>query len=874
LGFIDYHGGDDLQVHSLLLNIVLHDRRCIRRILFWAFSQVGKCGCLVGSEGTVILRKSLLVAVLVFLLVTVGCIGKPELQDVSPESANGSPQASPSSAGLTVSLAGNSSRLYAVSLNAGVWRSDGSDHAWEQLHNSPPRAYSIASDPNNNLHLAVGEREDDQSDSTKRQSGLWESSDGGSTWTYVLNPVSQLGCSTQAIPSVAFSPTGILFAATSCGVARRDPRSQQFQIASNTAGAGGITAVTVSPHGTWARSSNALLIADASGQLWVTKAMPKFAIAAQGSTGDPFSLAATDKFAYFTCCSTSLPPNCSDPANPGTFGTLNAMLIYNLALDTWKLQPSLPTVQNTPGIGCDGTGLGGSRFVRIFSSPVNHPGIPTLQFVRLFYSSAQDIYEATGFAGDGSATGWTKILASLNGDNVHTDFWDFLLDTQTAQMWIANDGGVSERKSLDAGTTWTTRVQGLHTHHIHTLTLIGAGTMPAPAIAYPTSDNDAWYSTLLSSPAAWHTSSLGDVNWSAGDAANPHSALVVRQPGSFAAFVQDSSPYVTRITLRQDPSFDGPGSFHFIQTLAKESVPDTTQDAVMLTTLPLRYIDPADKTMKGVPGDLGDATQAGRVVILRNRHFEVAPDINISKGVGWGVEADVPEGTTRFWVTGGHDNPLYFVLAIQRKLPKLFKENGWANGKVQWQELNVQGKLSDPQPYPFSNIPGDSLLYKGPIFVNPYNRDEIFVLTASGVRASKNGGSSFEPDAALTALVSGGNAYPIGSGFPGGDSSGVRIANRSSRNAMGALADVAFLRDNPDIAVACSPFTGLFYRSSGKWLDLSSFLISPKTPISSVAIDPSTIYFATEGRGLFRLIGYDRAGFYLWAKSLLERTRI
>jgi CRP-like cAMP-binding protein len=25
LGFIDYHGGDDLQVHSSLLNIVLHD---------------------------------------------------------------------------------------------------------------------------------------------------------------------------------------------------------------------------------------------------------------------------------------------------------------------------------------------------------------------------------------------------------------------------------------------------------------------------------------------------------------------------------------------------------------------------------------------------------------------------------------------------------------------------------------------------------------------------------------------------------------------------------------------------------------------------------------------------------------------------------
>jgi hypothetical protein len=126
-------------------------------------------------------------------------------------------------------------------------------------------------------------------------------------------------------------------------------------------------------------------------------------------------------------------------------------------------------------------------------------------------------------------------------------------------------------------------------------------------------------------------------------------------------------------------------------------------------------------------GSVGDGTKGSRVAILRYHHFESSADINFSKGSGWSVEADVPDGITRFWATGGHDNPLYFALAIQSGKPKLFKQNGWANGKTQWQELNVQGKISDPQPYPESGILIDTALWKGPVFVNPYNRDEIYV---------------------------------------------------------------------------------------------------------------------------------------------------
>lgn len=222
-------------------------------------------------------------------------------------------------------------------------------------------------------------------------------------------------------------------------------------------------------------------------------------------------------------------------------------------------------------------------------------------------------------------------------------------------------------------------------------------------------------------------------------------------------------------------------------------------------------------------------------------------------------------------MTGGHETPLYYAYAVQSGERRLFKRIGRSNKRPQWQELNVQGKITDPLPYPASRIV-DSV-WKGPVFVNPYRPGELYVLTETGVRVSQNGGASFDADAVLTQLVTGGSAYPLTPGFSGGDGTGVRFANRSDLNPMGALSDVAFLRDDPGVAAACSPYTGLFYKSNGKWTDLNSFIGRPVAPISSVAIDTTTIYFATEGRGVFRLIGYQNAERWLWAKRRAQSSR-
>ena len=75
----------------------------------------------------------------------------------------------------------------------------------------------------------------------------------------------------------------------------------------------------------------------------------------------------------------------------------------------------------------------------------------------------------------------------------------------------------------------------------------------------------------------------------------------------------------------------------------------------------------------------------------------------------------------------------------------------------------------------------------------------------------------------------------------------MRKTNRCNLNPMGALTSMAFRRDKPDIVVAASPYTGIFCKcGSTDRTRLNSFFPNLIAPISSVAGDADSIYFATE----------------------------
>ena len=775
----------------------------------------------------------------------------PAAADISPGLPNGSKFSGDGYAGLTISLAGDTSAVYAVSLNAGVWKSS-NNGSWFRLLNSPRYSYSIAVDPNNPSHVAVGERNGDAFSRSRNGAGLWESYNGGSTWSYTFDPLTLSNCTSQSIPSVAFSKASTLFIATSCGIGRKASGAANFDFSESPANLGAVRAVTASTTKVWARTDTQLLFSDVDGapvrhgSSWAVRSFPS-SVTFRGdedtvdvSEQDRFSLAALDSAAYFSCCGVKT-QQC---------GITNVLLVYDAGADKFVIQPTLLDTKGNSQLGCDGAGLGGSRFIKAFSRSGK---------AHLFYSSAQEVYEATTFNSDGTVQAWTMPLGATckgctNQDSVHSDLWDFLESPDGNTQWVANDGGVYQR-TLSPSAPWTEHNSGLHTHHAHMLEALRSG--PNVRVAYPTSDNDAWYWNSSTGQKGWVAGGYGDMNWSAADEGNASVVFLARTSTGDAmlASFDENLPngHKTLESKLTNGSRDGPEFFNFIQTLESETPSEFGLDAVMLADLPLQYSNAG--TLKNVPGALGQPPAAGHsTVILRNQSFVSSPNIDLSKGVGWQFAANnLPVGAAAFWVSGGHANPNYYLLAEQGGEAKLYKAEGEANSTY-WQELNVQGNVLQKLPWPASNILTGSKA-SGPVFVNPYDPTQLYVLTSQGVRVSTNSGFSFSTDSVLTNLITASNKYSLTGNFVGGDGENVRQSTRAVP--LGILSDMGFCRYNPKLAVAASLFSGVFFKDeSDAWHDLTSLLPQPHGQVSSVRMDCEAIYVATEGGGIYRITGY------------------
>jgi len=767
-----------------------------------------------------------------FLLAGVLALLGPGFDDVSPNLPNGVSKSRASTAGLTLALAGNSDVLYAASLNAGIWRSD-KGGPWHQLAKSPPCSHSIAVDPRNPRHVAVGERNGFSIDIRLNHCGLWESFDAGESWVYLFDPLVVPGCDSEAVPSVSFDDGSNLYAATSVGIAIKRRGDARPSFWNSPKSAGPVTSISSCGGSTWARTRTVLFRTDDGGRHWLTFGIPTSVGPDRiqfSSRGDAYSLAATPTTVVMPCVLV-----------PGNKDNRNSLIAFDVSANRWFTK--------TLASG-NGTGLGGRRFAK------SYPG-------NLLYGAAQEIHQSqlTASSTPESSTLFDMPVQTNWGGpygspphEIHSDTWDMHLDPNfgkgdSAQAWIACDGGVFASSPVlrDSGLSssrlfnhrWLPHNDGLHTHHIHTLTALELPNSRQARLAYCTSDNDAFY---FDPELGWmNEAELGDVNWTAGDIGNPTLALLVRRSAGFAMltafrsgipkganFVEDQ-----RITIDDDDAFDGPTSFACIQTLKGEKLAYPLLDAVRLVNLPLKTYDGPGR-LAPVPGPLGSAKPS--IALIRNRAFAANPDANISKFAGWSVERqELPAGTNAFWVSGGHEHPVYIVFAAG----KLYRSD---NGS--WQQLAGE---SDGRA--FKILAGNQY---GPAFLNPFDSRQIYVLATDGVKASSDGGSTFHDGRALTEFLTENGRFPIASGELTGNGRGVILATRA--NSTATLAHMAFDRSNPRHVVACSPFTGIFESSDGlHWSSLRSRLPKPLSAVVSVSIANGDIYAATEGRGVFRI---------------------
>jgi hypothetical protein len=786
--------------------------------------------------------------------------GIPTLQDVSPDLYNSKIDGQPgqtSTAGATLALAGDDSSLYAVSVNAGVWKCV-SNGWWFQLPNSPARAYCLAVDPNNPNHVVVGQRLDDVT--TVQDPGIWESNDAGYTWSSVA-----LSCFSQAIPAVAFSNTSTLFVATSCGVARRGTGDSTLTFDATTPGLGQITALAVSESKVWARTANALAVSTDDGVNWtaipIQPPVSDFTITFQAQ-GDMFSLAAFDSLALMVF-----------KPSPDTLSNRNSLLIFNVATGSWSVQ-----VLNSG----DGTGLGGRRFVK--SYVLNRPDLPASlgQRLQLFFCAGQDLFSATTNS-DGTLN-WSAIGSTTGSGtpgDLHADLWDLHIPPSFGPnadlMWAASDGGVYRKNP--ASTQWEAQTRGLHTHHIQTITVLPIGTLFRPKLAYACHDNDQWVQegSLVTQPAqdwrSWSKHGLGDSSWTAGDTGSLSIVLITRHrekamlssfgEGISGANFNEGVPFAFDHYKKSQPTTyqDGPTSFQCIQTLPGEA-PVFLLDVVMLVDTPFTNFDGQNDVPVNPTQPLGKLNPGGNPVLIRNQQFAANPDADVSHldQQFWTIEAapgnkdkPLPTGTQSFWVSGGHTNPVYYVLAIGTGQPVLFKQTSTG-----WLPLNTA--LNNNQVPNFQVLAGGRF---GPAFVNPYNPDHLYVLTSDGIKFSLDGGASFQDDRVLTGLVTGAGRFGLNATYNGGNFTGLMglTGSFTGNSALGCLAHMTFNRDNPSEVVAASPFTGVFFNNGDvtgncSWRTLTPYLPTPLSPVSCVGIDANAIYVATLGRGLLSITGY------------------
>jgi len=775
---------------------------------------------------------------LLAVTIAFGC-SQPTLIDISPNA----PTSGWSSAGLTYALAGNDAALYAVSLNAGIWKSNSvnGQRKWSQLQNSPPNAISIAMDPNNASHLVVGERNGDASNQLFNVSGVWESFDGGDHWAYAYNPFS-IPCASQAVPSVAFSRISTLFISTACGIGRRTSSAKQFDFHETPSGISLVTAIVPSQHKIWARTAEGILLVSTDDGLTWRLTAPGPASVNFPKRGDDHSLAAFDDAAFMVACCV---PNASSSAS--------GLLIYQAATDSWNIQG---VNEENDGPTLDGTGCGGRRFVRSFISDL-HGSFD----LALFFGNAQGVFRLTP---TGKSWTWQTFNAALVagagcGENqpmdsrfkgpIHNDLWDTLYDPTGGipVLWLSGDGGVFENRL----NGWSWQVDGFHTLHAQGLNVMYQ--KDATRLAFATPDNDGWFFN----GSTWQASGCcGDGNWSDADTGNPTYVLLARTPfqcppsnptcpnAKLQAIDLSGTSQGPPLTLSRDCS-SGALFLQFIQTLKNE--PNTPLDAVMLVRAPVR-----DCNGNPVTGPWGNSQGP---VLLRNTQWTTSPDVTKGSGYqNWRVEATgLPTGTQAFWVSNGHTRPVYYVSSRERsglvlyKYIFLDKAGAWA-----WQPIFTG--LLDTNPIQPCGAPYE---WYGPVFVNPYDPNRIVILATDGVRASSDGGATFVQDPVLTALITASGTYPMTRDYcprvdlDGGTHS-LPIATRALTFAT--LGHVAFLRENPKVRVASSPFTGVFMdQGDGLWHSLAPYLPQP-AHVAAAAIDnKDPVFVAFEGRSVVRI---------------------
>jgi FG-GAP-like repeat len=782
-------------------------------------------------------------------------------KEVDPQNTNGADDSQQSYAGRAIQVTGDPKNLYVVGLYSGIWRNgagqSGNYGSWTQLPGCPRNVNTLAVDLNNSQHLVVGQRVGDDINPLRSKSGVWESFDGGQSFPAALgfDPTS-IGAGGQLIRQVAISRQSTVFFASPFGLGRKASGAGTFSFVIPNQD---ITAISVFGPFVVARTVNSIFISANDGNTWT----PAIAIPPTADTLTVNNLThRSSQFAIAACTSNSvnnlfvylpfLPVEDE--------GGKNCILVFDQQNNAWHSQVIKTVTFNGATIEAAGDGAGScnlfikSEFLPLYTGSNNGVGGQS----QLVFSAGEDVFRATSVDNHGVPQ-WERFAAAVfpygspNPDLIHADLYDVHFDPTGTDAWISSDGGTYIKSPYySSSASWKSLNQALYLHSINSVTAISDADSRSETtdirpdnIAYVCTDNDGW---VRNDKGIWFTpGNLGDGNWATSDQTSPAYRMIARAYGiaNFGDFSTSKN-----VTISHDPSFMV-NNFQFIQTLSTEPM-QTSADVLMLANLPMTYV--VNNVSNNLSGVLGTPNPKGLAVLIRNRHYELNPDINLNpSGTGWEVVFDdVPAGTSAFWISGGHGtNLVYFVHSVVNGVVTIYKRKG---GDPSWTPLNTPPNVTQ------GNLNADAAGFLGaytpygPLFPNPYQPDIMYVSAADGIYLSTDGGSHFNIDPSLTALVSGHGRYAVGHHIRSND---VKFATNDPNEFQSSLSCMAFDRNYPQNVVASSVSSGVFFkRGSADWADLTGLLPNPFTPITSVSITDWSIYVGMYNRGLIQILDY------------------